>query len=85
MKRALTVACIILKSAWQAVALRSALAALLLAPLALHADDAPARQTPWHLGPPKTERLLLAPCAVMMDGVVISNMLLSKLNIAEKK
>jgi hypothetical protein len=43
MKTTLTVACIILKSAWQAVSLRSALAALLIAPLAaLHAaDDAP--------------------------------------------
>jgi len=35
MKRALTVACIILKSAWQAVALRSTLTALLLAPMAV--------------------------------------------------
>jgi hypothetical protein len=33
MKQTLTVACIILKSAWQAVSLRSALTALLLAPL----------------------------------------------------
>ena len=42
MKRSLTVACIIFKSAWQAVSLRSALTALLLAPLAiLHAADAP--------------------------------------------
>jgi hypothetical protein len=38
MKRTLTVACISLKSAWQAVSLRSALTALLLTPLAaLHA------------------------------------------------
>jgi hypothetical protein len=38
MKPTLTVACISLKSAWQAVSLRSALTALLLVPLAaLHA------------------------------------------------
>jgi hypothetical protein len=38
MKHTLTVACIFSKSAWQAVLLRSALTALLLAPLAsLHA------------------------------------------------
>jgi hypothetical protein len=35
MKPTLTVACISLKSAWQAVLLRSALTALLLAPLAV--------------------------------------------------
>jgi hypothetical protein len=46
MKHPLTVACIILKSAWQAVSLRSALAALLLTPLAaLHAADAPKLRT----------------------------------------
>jgi hypothetical protein len=40
MKPTLTVACISLKSVWQAVSLRSALAALLLAPLAaLHAKE----------------------------------------------
>lgn len=43
MKLTLTVACFLLKSSWQAVSLRSALTALLLAPLALiHADDKPA-------------------------------------------
>ncbi|MFM8903997.1 MAG: hypothetical protein ACKOLZ_00635 [Verrucomicrobiota bacterium] len=36
MKPTLTVACMRLKSAWQAVFLRSALTALLLAPLAAH-------------------------------------------------
>lgn len=42
MKPTLTVACISLKSVWQAVFLRSALTALLLAPFAtLHAADAP--------------------------------------------
>jgi hypothetical protein len=42
MKPTLTVACFHLKSAWQAVFLRSALIALLIAPLAsLHAADAP--------------------------------------------
>jgi len=41
-KLTLTVACISLKSAWQAVFLRSALTALLIAPLAsLHAADEP--------------------------------------------
>ena len=45
MKPALTVACVFLKSAWQAVSLRSALAALLLAPLvALHAADLPPKK-----------------------------------------
>jgi len=40
MKLALTVACILWKSVWQAVSLRSALTALLLAPLAaLHAAE----------------------------------------------
>jgi arylsulfatase A-like enzyme len=42
MNPTLSVACFFLKSAWQAVSLRSALTALLLAPLAaLHAPDAP--------------------------------------------
>ena len=45
MKPSLTVACFSLKSVWQAVSLRSALTALLLAPLAaLHAQsDSPAQ------------------------------------------
>jgi fructan beta-fructosidase len=42
MKSILTVACMLLKSAWQAVSLRLALATLLLVPLvAVHAADAP--------------------------------------------
>ena len=42
MKPTLTIACVLLKSAWRAVFLRSAFIALLLAPLAaLQADDAP--------------------------------------------
>ncbi len=44
MNPALTVACTLLKSAWHAVVLRTALTALLLAPLApLHAADAPSK------------------------------------------
>lgn len=53
MKHTLTVACILLKSVWQAVSLRSALAALLLAPLAgldaVSADDVTARLAQGHL------------------------------------
>jgi len=45
MKPILTVACISLKSAWQAVLLRSALTTILLAPVAaLHAEDKPAKK-----------------------------------------
>jgi arylsulfatase A-like enzyme len=44
MKLSLTVACTLLKSAWRAVLLRSALAAVLLAPMGfLHAADAPSK------------------------------------------
>ena len=46
MKPSFTVACIFLKSVWQAVSLRSALAALLLAPLAATSSHAAESERP---------------------------------------
>jgi formylglycine-generating enzyme required for sulfatase activity len=48
------------------------LTALLLAPLALHADDAPARQTPWHLGPPKTEHAVSNRALTMAPSITVA-------------
>jgi hypothetical protein len=49
------------------------LTALLLAPLAaLHADDAPARQPPWHLGPPKTEHAVSNRALTMAPSITVA-------------
>ena len=73
MKRALTVACIILKSAWQAVALRSTLTALLLAPMAvLQAADAPSLQPPKHLGPPLPEHAVTKRALTMAPSITVA-------------
>ncbi len=49
------------------------LTARLLGPLAaLHADDAPARQTPWHLGPPKTEHAVSNRALTMAPSVTVA-------------